>query len=99
MYRDVIQYKLAQGISEDHLVKVANQIIDTWMKDLKGFVNLEITKSDEGQYIDIVHWSSREDAKNAEKEMCNIPNAMDWYSCYDQASISSHGVEVINSTS
>ena len=87
MYKDLISYELADGVSEEHLLKVAREIIDSWMKNLPGFISWEINKTNTGIYTDIVYWESEEDAKNAEKEMANIPNAADWYGCYAPGSI------------
>ena len=96
MYKDIISYKLAEGITEERLLKVASQIIKDWMSKLDGFIDWEITKNDAGEYTDIVHWTTKEAAKKAELEMGNIPNAMDWYSCYEQGSISSKNLTKIN---
>jgi len=65
------------------------------MKKLPGFIKWEITKDAAGKYSDIVHWESKEAAQNAEKEMANIPNAMDWYSCYKEGSISSQKLWIV----
>ena len=95
MYKDIISYKLAPDVSEAHLLKVANEIIKNWMKDLPGFIKWEIHKNNDGGYTDIVHWQSKEDAKKAEADMVNIPNANDWYSCYEKDSISAKGLSQI----
>jgi len=87
MYKDIISYKLAEGVSEERLIEVAGQIIKDWMRDLPGFISWEISTNNDGGYTDIVCWKSTDDAKNAEKEMCNIPNAADWYKCYLEGSV------------
>lgn len=73
MYKDIISYKLAEGIREEHLLKVAKQIIDSWMSKQPGFIKWEIHSNNEGGYTDIVYWESKEAAKDSEKEMVNIP--------------------------
>ena len=89
MYKDLITYELADSITEKHLIGVAQQIINDWMKKQAGFISWEINTNNDGSYTDIVSWESKEAAKNAEKEMANIPNAMDWFACYKEGSISS----------
>lgn len=96
MYKDIISYKLAKGISEEHLLKVAKQIIDSWMSKQSGFKNWEIHRNSDGSYTDIVYWDSQDDAKRSEKDMVNIPNAMDWFACYEEGSISSKNLTKIN---
>ena len=91
MYKDIISYELADGVSEDHLLKVASEIIENWMTKQAGFIGWDIhsNANDDSAYTDIVYWKSEQDAKNAEKEMINIPNAADWFSCYKEGSINS----------
>lgn len=89
MYKDLISYELAENISEEHLIKIAKQIINSWMSKQKGFIKWEIHKTKENSYTDIVYWESEKDAKEAEKNMVNIPDANEWYKCYKEGSISS----------
>lgn len=95
MYKDIITYELAGGISEEHLKNVAIQILEEWMNKLPGFISWEVNKSASGKYVDIVCWENKEAAMNANKEMANIPNAGDWYACYKKESISSQNVETV----
>ena len=89
MYRDIISYKLAADVSEEHLLKVAAEVLEGWMGKLPGFVKWEIHRNGDGGYSDIVYWESEADAKNAQADMGNIPNGGDWFACYEEGSISS----------
>ena len=89
MYKDIISYKLAENISEEYLLNVASDVLKYWMSTQSGFIKWEIHKNNDGGYTDIVYWESKDDAKKAEADMVNIPNANDWYSCYEKGSISS----------
>ena len=97
MYKDIITYQLANGISEEDLLQIASQVADTWMKKQTGFIKWEIHKNNTGSYTDIVCWGSKEDAKQAEKEMMNIPQAKDWYGCYKRDSMECKNLEQIRS--
>jgi len=99
MYKDIISYELADNITQEHLLKVAKQIVTEWMTKQPGFIKWEINTNKDGSYIDIVFWESEAAAKKAEKEMANIPNASEWYSCYKQGSISSQNLSLINTFS
>ncbi len=94
-YKDIISYELAEGISEAHLLSIAEEVLNSWMSKQPGFLGWEIHKTSEGIYSDIVHWASKEDAKAAEKDMANIPNGADWYGCYKQGSISSKNLHLV----
>lgn len=95
MYKDLITYELAEGITEEHLLKVGQDIIDNWMKKLPGFISWEIHKCDDDKYTDIVSWASKVDAKNAESEMMKIPDAGAWFACYKEGSIASRAMKSI----
>ena len=89
MYKDVISYKLAESVSEDHLLRIAGDVLENWMSKQSGFVKWEIHRDSDGDYTDIVYWDSKDDAEKAQADMVNIPNAGDWFSCYEEGSISS----------
>ncbi len=95
MYKDFITYQLAEGISEAHLLKVAGDIRESWMKKQAGFISWDIHKNtgDNARYTDIILWQSKKYAKNPEKEMVNIPNAGAWFSCHKEGSISSQNLQ------
>ena len=89
MYKDIITYELAENVSKEQLLTVAQEVVNNWMQKQPGFVSWEIHTNRDGGFTDIVEWKSEADAKNAEKEMGNIPNANEWFSCYKVGSISS----------
>ena len=95
MYKDIISYELADGITEAHLLKVAQEIIESWMSKLPGFIKWEINQEKSGGYTDIVYWENEAAAKHAEKEMGNIPNAGAWFACYKPGSISSKNITLL----
>jgi len=95
MYKDIITYELAENKTKEELINIAKQIVNDWMKNQIGFIKWEIHTNSDGSYTDIVTWKSKEDAKIAEKEMVNIPNASDWYGCYKEGTISSKNLITI----
>lgn len=97
MYKDIISYELAEHISEQNLLSIAQQIIESWMKHQTGFLKWEIHKNSDNSYTDVVYWNSEADAKQAEKKMGDIPNANEWYSCYKEGTISSKNLTQIAS--
>ena len=88
MYKDVISYRLAENVSEERLLSVADDVLQNWMSKQTGFVRWEIHKDKDDGYTDIVYSNSEADAKMAEADMVNIPNAGDWIGCYEEGSIS-----------
>jgi len=96
MYKDIISYKLANGVTEEHLLSVAQQVVESWMNSQKGFIKWEINKDSDGNYTDIVYWKTKDDAKKSELDMMNIPNAADWFACYEEGSIKSVNLSLVS---
>lgn len=77
------------------MIKIAKQILENWMKHQRDFIKWEIHRNTNGNYTDIVYWQSKEDAKEAEKDMVNIPNEAEWYACYMHDTITSENLDLI----
>jgi hypothetical protein len=95
MYKDIISYELAENATKEQLISVAKRVVEDWMKKQAGFVKWEIHTNSDGSFTDVVCWRSKEDAKAAEKEMANIPNAAEWFACYKEGTISSKNLTTI----
>ncbi|MCA9486936.1 hypothetical protein H6501_03790 [Candidatus Woesearchaeota archaeon] len=93
MYKEIFSYELAEGVTEEKFLQVANRIHEVWMSKQSGFVGWEINKEENGTYTDIVYWKSKDDAKNSETTMKDIPNVQEWFSCYNAPPISSKKLE------
>jgi len=87
MYRDIITYELAEGVTHQHLLEVAQKTHDTWMQKLPGFVSWEIHTNKQATYTDIVTWKSREDAQHAETQMQGNEALLAWFGCYKPETI------------
>ena len=88
MYKDVISYELAEGITIQHLLSVVQMVIKEWMQHRPGYIKWEVHRNQNGNYTDIVYWESKEHAQEAEKEMLTIPHLTEWFACYKEGSIS-----------
>ena len=105
MYKDIIMYRLAEGVSEDQLREVADKVIAGWMNSQTGFLGWEIHSVSDGSYVDIVYWDDENCAKECEKNMAgkgedpskalNPELAGAWYGCYAQDSVKSLKASVI----
>ncbi|MFT6814923.1 MAG: hypothetical protein ACJAZ3_000819 [Sphingobacteriales bacterium] len=95
MYKDIITYELSENTTEEHLLKIAKQAVNDWMKNQEGFMKWEIHTNSDGSYTDIVYWRSKDDAKEAEKDMVNIPNAAEWFACYKEGTLASKNLTLV----
>lgn len=58
-------FTLKQGATEEHLLKASTVLQQDFLQHQKGFVRRELLKKSDREFIDMVYWETREDAKNA----------------------------------
>jgi len=61
---EVVIMKVKSGISDNEFLQAAKSVDETVSK-LPGFISRDLAKDENGNWIDIVHWSDMESAKNA----------------------------------
>ncbi len=89
MYKDLISYELADGVTEAQLHEVANNVYADWMKNQQGILGWEINKNSDGSYTDIVSWESKADAALSNDDMKNNSHSAAWMACYKMETIKS----------
>lgn len=92
MYTDIIEYKLADNVTKDHLLSTAKDIFDSWMSKQPGFISWQINTLSDGLFVDIVQWETESAAKDAEKSMqtdLEPEKSGAWFGCYNMESIQS----------
>ena len=61
-------FKLAEGVDEAALLTASEALQTGFISKQKGFIKRELVKTTDGQWVDVIHWDSPE---NAEKAMQN----------------------------
>ena len=89
MYIDIISYKLADGISEEHLREAAADIVEVWMRKQEGFRGWKINRLTDDAYQDFVYWENKEAAEKAQENMKDIPEGHAWMGCYNMSTVQS----------
>jgi hypothetical protein len=84
---EISQFRLAKGVDEQSFLKGANAVQETFLKKQNGFIERELLKDENGQWVDILHWKTRADAERAAKEAMNNPVAAEFFQKMDPASI------------
>lgn len=62
MITEIIEFNLKEGVDEKRFLVEAEKYHNYFKTTFKGFVDLEITKGENG-WINIMHWQSMEDVK------------------------------------
>jgi hypothetical protein len=80
---EVVIFKARSGVSESQL-QTAALAITPILKEMPGFISREFGTSENGQYIDIVHWKDLPSAKAAAEKVMGIPKCGEFFGLIDQ---------------
>lgn len=80
---EVVVFKAKSGVSDNQL-RTAALAVTPILKDMPGFISREFGASEDGQYIDIVHWKDLPSAKAAAEKVMGIPKCGEFFGLIDQ---------------
>jgi hypothetical protein len=84
---ELAQFKLGAGVDEQSFLKAAEAVQENFLKKQSGYINRELLKGEDNQWVDIVHWSSLEAAQQAAEMMLKDPSAIGFVQAIDPASV------------
>ena len=80
---EVVIFKAKPGVSDSQL-RTAALAVTPILKEMPGFISREFGTSEDGQYIDIVHWKDLPSAKTAAEKVMKIPKCGEFFGLIDQ---------------
>jgi hypothetical protein len=84
---EIAQFRLANGVSEQDFLREVEDVQNNFLSRQSGYIDRELLKSGEGQWIDIVHWSSMEKAQLVAEVMLKDPSALGFLQKIDPQSV------------
>ena len=83
---EVVLFHVKPGVT-DTQVLAASAKTQEWLAQVDGYLARELSKDDEGQWVDIVHWRTLTAAQAAAEQMMRQPCAADFMAVIDPGSI------------
>ncbi|MTI86934.1 MAG: hypothetical protein FH748_03080 [Balneolaceae bacterium] len=80
---ELVLFKALADNTEEE-VRSSLESLNPILSSYKGFVSRKIALSDSGQWMDLVHWESLEDAKHASDDIMKKEEALKAFSVIDQ---------------
>jgi len=80
---EVVIFKSKADVSDSQL-KTAALAITQILKDMPGFISREFGVSEDGNYLDVVHWTDLPSAKAAAEKVMSIPKCGEFFSLIDK---------------
>jgi heme-degrading monooxygenase HmoA len=66
---EVAMFKLNEGVTDQAFISEAAKVQESFLKNQKGYLDRELLKDENGQWFDILHWASMEEAQTAAQVM------------------------------
>ena len=83
---ELVLLRLQPGADEDAFIRAARATTSD-LRALDGYASRELLRADDGQWVDIVHWSTRDQALAAAEQFPTLPSAQAFGSLMDGGSI------------
>ncbi len=80
---EVVVFKTKAGVSDSQL-QTAALAVTPILKEMPGFISREFGASEDGKYIDVVHWKDLPSAKAAAEKVMSIPKCGEFFGLIDQ---------------
>jgi hypothetical protein len=96
MIIELVHFKLADGVEDASFLAEAEKVQKEFLEKQPGFKSREIFKG-EGEWVDIVHWETEENANSAAKNFESNPECSTFIEMVDAASVKSSHLEQVRS--
>jgi len=72
-------FKLGDGVDEARLLRASEGLQTGFLAEQPGFIQRELLKGQDGQWVDLVHWESEEAAARAMEQAANSPVCLEYF--------------------
>jgi predicted enzyme related to lactoylglutathione lyase len=79
---ELVHFRVKPGV-RDEQVLAASAETQTWLEKVPGYLAREVSKNEEGQWIDLVHWRTLADAQAAAQLIMQEPCAANFMALLD----------------
>jgi heme-degrading monooxygenase HmoA len=92
---ELAQFKLADGVDEQSFLRAADAVQEDFLRKQDGYIDRELLKGEDNQWLDILHWSSLEEAQQASEAMLQAPSAAGFMQAIDPTSVKMMHLETV----
>lgn len=95
MVVETAQFKTKPGVSDREFLAASKVTHDKYLSKCKGFVSRELLKTEDGTWLDVVHFETMKDAEASAKGFLGNPETKAFEDAIDPASASMNHFTVI----
>lgn len=94
---EVVTFDVKAGVSKKEASrKLAG--LNELVKNYEGFIKRDLSCNEDGKWVDIVYWTSKELALKAASEVASNEKAAEIFAIIDENSVKMNHYEIINSS-
>lgn len=94
---ETIRFKLRAGTRDEDFLKHNHKVHHEYMALRPGFQARETSRSDDGEYLVVVHWASEQDAEATINAFFGAPETQDFLAAVDVSTVVSSRYELVES--
>lgn len=84
---EIVIYRLTADVNRDQFMDVSARATE-WLRHRPGYLGRELLEDDNGQWVDLVRWTTIEDALSAASAFMEVPEAAAFMDAVEPESIS-----------
>lgn len=96
MFLEIVQFELIEEVDEDSFLEAVKVCESDFLENQEGYINDEMCKGEDNNWVHIVRWESREEAEEAMDKAMSDPVCSSMFDMMDKSSINSSFMEVMN---
>jgi hypothetical protein len=81
---EVVIFKAKAGVTDSQL-QTAALAITPILSAMPGFISRDLGESEDGRYMDVIHWQDLESAETAAEKVMTIPQCIAFFDLIDQS--------------
>ena len=71
---EIVIYRLKSDVNRDQFMEVSARATE-WLRDRPGYLGRELLEDESGKWVDLVRWTTMEDALAAASAFMEVPEA------------------------
>lgn len=96
IFTEIVEFSLAGGITEEDFRSVVDQVETGFHAKCSGFIDTELVRKRDGNWIMIQHWASSDEGKEAIRRMMKDPLTEDFRQAINPKSVKMELLEQVD---
>ncbi len=84
---EIVEFNVSSGVTDEGFVRVVDSLEENFHSQHSGFIDTELVKGKDRQWIMIQHWESMEEVKEVIKLMMKEPSTEEFRKAIDPTSV------------